>query len=38
MLSQPVIEFTPIRAPHDALVNIAGVDLHRKFGPLPFFM
>ena len=28
MLSQPVIEFTPIRAPHEAVVNIAWVDLH----------
>ena len=38
MLSQPVIEFTPIRAPHEAVVNIARVDLHRKFASLPFFM
>ena len=33
MLSQPVIEFTQIRAPHEAVVNIAGVDLQRKFVP-----
>ena len=38
MLSQPVIEFTPIRAPHEEVVNIARVELHRKFAPLPFFM
>ena len=36
MLSQPVIQFT--RAPYEAVVNITGVDLHRKFAPLPFFM
>ena len=38
MLSQPVIEFTPIRAPHEAVVNIAWVELHRMFAPLPFIM
>ena len=38
MLSQPVVEFTPIRTPHEAVVNFAAVDLHRTFAPLPFFM
>ena len=38
MLSKPVFEFTPIRAPHEAVVNIAWVKLHRMFAPLPFFM
>ena len=38
MLSQPVFEFTPVRAPHEAVVNIAWVKLHRMFAPLPFFM
>ena len=37
MLSKPVFEFTPIRAPHEAVVNIAWVKLHRMFAPLPFF-
>ena len=36
MLSQPLIEFTPIRAHHKAGVNIAWVELHRNFAPLPF--
>ena len=31
MLSQPVIEFTPIRAPHEAVVNMAWVELHILF-------
>ena len=30
MLSQPVIEFTQIRAFSEAVVNIACVELHRK--------
>ena len=34
MLSQPLIEFTPIRAHHKAGVNIAWVELHRNFGPI----
>ena len=38
VLSQSVIEFTTIRAPHEVVVNIAWVELHRKFAPLPFFM
>ena len=33
MLSQPVIEFTPIRAPREAVVNIAWVELHIMFAP-----
>ena len=36
MLSQPVFEFTPIRAPHEAVVNIAWVKLHRMFCLFPF--
>ena len=38
MLSQPMIEFTPRRAPQEAVVNIAWVELHIMFTPLPFFM
>ena len=38
MLSQPIIKFTPIGAPYEAVVDIALVELHRKFAPLPFFM
>ena len=38
MLSQPVIECTLIRAPHEAVVNIAWVELHITFAPLPFLM
>ena len=38
MLSQPVIDFTSIRAPHEAVVNITWVELHIMFAPLPFFM
>ena len=38
MLSKPVFEFTPIRAPHEAVVNIVWVKLHRMFAPLPVFM
>ena len=33
-----MFEFTPIRAPHEAVLNIAWVKLHRMFAPLPFFM
>ena len=36
MLSQPVIEFTPMRAPHEAVITFSWVELHRKFAPLPF--
>ena len=36
MLSQPVFEFTPVRAPHEAVVNIAWVKLHRMFCLFPF--
>ena len=38
MLSQPVFEFTPITAPHELVVNIAWVELHLIFAPVPFFM
>ena len=38
MLSQPIIKLTPIGAPYEAVVDIALVELHRKFAPLPFFM
>ena len=33
MLSQLVIEFTPVRAPREAVVNIAWVELHIMFAP-----
>ena len=36
MLPQPVIEFTPKRAAHEAVVNMDWVELHRMFAPLPF--
>ena len=29
MLLQHVVDFTPIRTPHEAVVNFAAVDLHR---------
>ena len=36
MLLQPVIEFTPKRAAHEAVVNMDWVELHRMFAPFPF--
>ena len=36
MLSQPMIEFTPRRAPQEAVVNIAWVELHIMFHVAPF--